>query len=269
MLCTMKTVILSLTVLISFSAFAQPTVSAGTAPAADTIIFTPTSTVTLSGTAVQKNPGHPVKTTDWTQVSGPAATITNASNLTTTVTGLSIGAYVFMLTATDKSNSATATVNVTVISGILPVSFGYFHASRNDEGIVLKWQTTMESNSSVFVIQRSMDAINFSDIAFIPTQAKNGNSSIPLTYTVQLNNNGTYAGMQGLLIFMTILGGVVLISRLNKTYKCLVLATACYFCFPAPNPSQRPILISRLPKPCFASNRSMQIIRSAIQKLFW
>ena len=89
----------------------------------------------------------------------------------------------------------------------------------------------MESNSSVFVIQRSTDAINFSDIAFIPTQAKNGNSSIPLTYTVQLNNNGTYAGMQGLLIFMTILAGVVLISRLNKTYKCLVLAMACLFLF--------------------------------------
>ena len=135
MLGTMKTVILSLTVLISFSAFAQPTVSASTAPAADTIIFTPTSVVTLTGVAVRANPGHPILDTTWTETSGPAATITNPSNrMTTTATGLSIGVYVFTLTATDKNNSASATVKVTVISGILPVSFGYFHASRNDEG---------------------------------------------------------------------------------------------------------------------------------------
>ena len=227
----MKTVLLSLTVLFSISAFAQPTVSASTAPAVDTIIFLPASSVTLTGIAIQKNPGHPVLTNTWSETSGPFANITDPTSLTTTVTGLSIGAYVFSLTATDKNNSASATVKVTVISGILPVSFGYFHASRNDEGVILKWQTTMESNNSVFVIQRSIDATNFSDIAYIPSQAKNGNSSIPLTYSVQLNNNGTYAGMQGLLIFMSILAGLALISRLNKTSKCMVLAIACLFLF--------------------------------------
>ena len=227
----MKTVILSLAVLISLSAFAQPSVSGNTTPAVDTIIFLPASTVTLSGTAVQRNPGHPILDTSWTKTSGPATNPITPNRMTTSVTGLSVGAYVFTLTATDKNNSASATVKVTVVSGILPVTFGYFHASRNDEGVVVKWQTVMESNNSVFVIQRSTDAFNFSDIAYIPTQAKNGNSSIPLTYTVQLNNNGTYAGMQGLLLFMIILAGVVLISRLNKTYKCLVLAISCCFLF--------------------------------------
>ena len=33
------------------------------------------------------------------------------------------------------------------------------------------------------------------------------------------------------MIFMIILAGVVLISRLNKTYKCLVLAIASFFLF--------------------------------------
>lgn len=228
----MKTVILSLTVLISFSAFAQPTVSGSTAPAADTIIFFPASTVTLTGVATQRNGGHPILDTTWTKTSGPAATITNPSNrMTTTVTGLSVGVYMFTLTATDKSNSATASVKVTVMSGILPVGFDYFSASRTDDGFLIKWRTAMESNNSVFIIQRSTDAINFSDIAVVPTQAKNGDSSNPLTYSVRINSDGTYAGIQGILIFLIILGGVMVISRLNKTSKYLLLTVACFFIF--------------------------------------
>ena len=228
----MKTVLLSLSVLFSFSAIAQPSVSGSTAPAVDTILFLPTTTVTLTGVAIQKNPGHAILDTSWTKTSGPSATITDPSNrMTTTATGLSVGIYIFTLTATDKSNSASASVKVTVVSGILPVTFAYFHATRNDQGVILKWSTVMESNNSVFVIQRSTDAMNYSDVAFIHSQAKNGNSTVPLTYSCQLYNDGTYAGMQGLLIIMTILGVVILISRLSKLYKCLVLAIACLFLF--------------------------------------
>jgi hypothetical protein len=228
----MKFPLLILTILFSVSALAQPSVSGSTAPAADTIVFLPQTSIMLTGTAVRANPGHPILDTTWTQTSGPAATITDPSNrMTTKVTGLSVGAYVFKLTATDKSNSATASVKVTVISGILPATFGYVHASRNDQGILLKWQTSMESNNSAFVIQRSTDGLNYADIAIIHTQAKNGSSSVPLSYSCQLYNNGTYAGMQGLLLFMTILAGVVLISRSNKTHKCLMLAVTCLFLF--------------------------------------
>lgn len=228
----MKTTLLILAVLFSVSAIAQPTVSGSTAPAADTIVFLPQTSIMLTGTAVQANPGHPILDTTWTQTSGPAVTITNPSNrMTTKVTGMTVGLYIFKLTATDKNNSASASVKVTVVSGILPVAFGYFHASHNDQGILLKWRTDMESNNSAFVIQRTTDGLNYSDIAIIHTQAKNGNSSVPLTYSCQLYNDGTYAGMQGLLLFMTILAGVVLISRLNKTHKCLMLAVACLFLF--------------------------------------
>ena len=88
-----------------------PTVSAGTAQS----ITLPVSTVTLTGTATG-NGGATVGSSTWTQVSGPnTATITTASALSTTVTGLVAGSYVFQLSATDNnSQTSTSTVTVTV-----------------------------------------------------------------------------------------------------------------------------------------------------------
>src|SRR6202040_3552277 len=106
----------------SISCIAQPTVSGRTSPASDTTITLPKNSITLTGTATESNPGHPVLDTTWTKTSGPAATITNNSNrMTTTVTGLVVANYVFTLTATDKQRSASVTVNVHVLPGLLPV----------------------------------------------------------------------------------------------------------------------------------------------------
>src|ERR1700676_3593144 len=93
-------VILCICFSVSAMAQPQPTVSGRTTPAKDTIIILPTNSITLTGTAVQANPGHPILDTTWTQTSGPAATITNPSNrMTTTLTGLVAGSYLFKLTA--------------------------------------------------------------------------------------------------------------------------------------------------------------------------
>ncbi len=120
--------LLILSFFISVSAVAQPTESGYTIPATDTIVVLPTNSITLSGTAVEANPGHPILDTTWAETSGPAATITKPSNrMTTTVTGLTAGTYVFTLTATDKKNSATASVKVTVISGVLAAELAYFN----------------------------------------------------------------------------------------------------------------------------------------------
>jgi Secretion system C-terminal sorting domain len=92
------------------SANLPPTVSAGTAQT----ITLPVSTVTLTGTATGNN-GATISSVAWTKVSGGAATITTATNLSTTVTGLVAGAYVFKLTATDKNGlTNSASVNITV-----------------------------------------------------------------------------------------------------------------------------------------------------------
>ena len=123
------------------------------------------------------------------------------------------------------------------------VEFSYFHASRNNMGIVLNWRTDLESNNAYFVIQHSKDGVNFSDIAMILSHSKNGNSNLPLVYSYQVNNDGAQEGMRGILIFMTILGGVMLIGGFNKIHKYRILSIACLFLFsctksiPIPNNS--------------------------------
>jgi Secretion system C-terminal sorting domain/PKD domain len=89
----------------------QPTVNAGPAQ----IIALPTNVVTLNG-AASGNRGAAIVSTVWTQTSGPnSATINSASNLTTNVSGLVAGVYVFQLSATDDNGlSSSATVSVTV-----------------------------------------------------------------------------------------------------------------------------------------------------------
>ena len=87
-----------------------PVVGAGT----DQVIYLPTSSVTLSGSA--SDDGSIVSNT-WTKQSGGSATIVSASSLSTSVTGLSEGVYQFQLSATDD-DAATSTdiVQITVLA---------------------------------------------------------------------------------------------------------------------------------------------------------
>jgi hypothetical protein len=230
----MKTLLIILSVAFSLSAMAQPvpTVSGRTAPAKDTIITLPTNSITLTGTAVQSDPGHPIIDTTWTETSGPAATITNSSNrMTTTVTGLVQGSYVFTLTAANKQKSASATVNVKVIPGLLSTSLAYFNVSRMNGGLMLTWQTNMETNNSHFIVQKSIDGSNFTDIASIASKAQNGNSDVQLTYSYEIFGEVIQADMHYLLLVMTFLASITLISKLKNIYKSLVLGLACMFLF--------------------------------------
>ena len=96
---------------ITVNAPIPPTVYAGPAQT----IISPASTVSLSGAATG-NYGASISSTSWTQSSGPnTAKIGNASNLSTPVTGLTIGTYIFKLTAADNDGlSSSATISVTV-----------------------------------------------------------------------------------------------------------------------------------------------------------
>jgi alpha-tubulin suppressor-like RCC1 family protein len=88
-----------------------PVANAGTA----ITITLPVNTATLDGSA-SSDPGGGTLTYAWTQVSGPStSTITSASGVTTTVTGLVQGEYTYQLTVTNSGGvSANATVTVTV-----------------------------------------------------------------------------------------------------------------------------------------------------------
>ncbi|HEY9044480.1 MAG TPA: sugar-binding protein, partial [Ohtaekwangia sp.] len=72
-----------------------------------------TTSVTLNGSG--SDPDGTAVTYSWTKVSGPAATITNATTASPTVSGLTNGSiYVFQLTVSDGSLTATDQVQVSV-----------------------------------------------------------------------------------------------------------------------------------------------------------
>ena len=85
-----------------------PLVSAGDIQ----FITLPTTYTTLSGRA--EAGGSSITSYQWSKVYGSNATITNPSSLSTTVTGLNVGRYVFNLTVSDGSG-ATGSSNIEVL----------------------------------------------------------------------------------------------------------------------------------------------------------
>lgn len=85
-----------------------PTANAG----ADQNLAAGTTSTTLSGSG--SDPNGTAVTFAWTKVSGPAATIASPASASTSVTGLTAGTYVFRLTVSDGSLTATDDVQVIV-----------------------------------------------------------------------------------------------------------------------------------------------------------
>ncbi|MDI3322284.1 PKD domain-containing protein [Pinibacter soli] len=87
-----------------------PTANAGTAQT----ITLPVNSITLNGNGSKDNDGT-ITTYAWSKISGPAATISSPSAMSTQITGLVQGSYVFQLTVTDNSGAtASSTVAITV-----------------------------------------------------------------------------------------------------------------------------------------------------------
>lgn len=83
----------------------------------DQTIQLPTSSVTVTGAVQTSAPSYGVQ---WTQASGPnAATILSPTSLSTTVTGLIQGTYVFRMVATD-SFSQTGSAQTTIVVNAAP-----------------------------------------------------------------------------------------------------------------------------------------------------
>lgn len=97
-----------------------PSVDAGV----NKVITLPTSSVSVTGTVIDAG----IVSTLWSQVSGPStASIINPILLTTTISGLVAGIYVFRLTATDSQgavgfDSVTITVNSAVPINVPPIA---------------------------------------------------------------------------------------------------------------------------------------------------
>ena len=81
-----------------------------------------TSTPSLLVSPGKPNYGYTITKYHWTKFSGPSAyTITTPDSLTTTVTGLTTGTYIFTIQTTDN-NTATISANDTIVVASHPVA---------------------------------------------------------------------------------------------------------------------------------------------------
>jgi hypothetical protein len=94
----------------------------------------------------------------------------------------------FLLNGTTSNFTSHA-----LLSAPLPVTIASFNAARSGSESVLQWQTAIEQNSREFVIERSADGKNYTEIGSVPAA---GDSKTLLNYTYTdpqpLPNNNFY-----------------------------------------------------------------------------
>ena len=66
---------------------------------------------------------------------------------------------------------------------VLPVSLNEFTAVKEKQAALLQWSTSSETANTGFAIERSADAVQWSDIATVNSLAMNGNSNSILSYS--------------------------------------------------------------------------------------
>ncbi|MDA3616289.1 Ig-like domain-containing protein [Polluticaenibacter yanchengensis] len=66
----------------------------------------------------------------------------------------------------------------------LPVNLKLFTAIKKSETAVLNWTTASENNNKGFDVERSADGIIWQSISFVASAANEGNSNLPLSYSL-------------------------------------------------------------------------------------
>jgi hypothetical protein len=198
-----------------------PTVSAG---ANQNITANNTS---VTGTAVA-NTGS-ITSTTWSLVSGPnTPTITTPSSLTTTITGLINGTYVFKLSATNSvplTSSANATITVAITplppTAIASSSVGSITLPATDS-LQLIGTGSFDNNPNGFISQYQWTLVNGKKGQIIRNPSS-GNTYVVFdsvgTYTFQLkvfNNGGQSATAQVTVLVNQALVGLVANIQANN-----------------------------------------------------
>ena len=149
--------------------------------------FTPKTVNAVVGDVIQwvwDNGGH---TTTSTSVPAGAASWDNlmdASHLTFNYTLTVAGTYNYWCIPHSPNMSGTITV-----TGSLPVILSYLNISSTaGNKALLTWKTLTEQNTASFIIKRSIDGDNFTEIARVNAA---GNSNTERTYNYTDNNIGT------------------------------------------------------------------------------
>lgn len=178
-----------------------PTVSAGNA----TSVQLPTSSVSLNATASDSD--GTIVSYLWTQVSGPnTATIANASQASTTASGLVQGSYVFRVTATDDDGATTsANKTVTVAQSQLTAYYG-----TKTDGTTLS-EGAIQAGASVAFSTGADVTVDFSSNQVPAYLWYAEPSTEPLKTkwqdTVNIPNNGNIGTEEDLFNAPTIVGG--------------------------------------------------------------
>lgn len=94
-------------------------------------------------------------------------------------------------TGSNCGNNPCAPTVISIAGSPLPVVFTSFNASRNASNtVLLKWETVTEINNKGFGLERSTNGNDWEAIAFIASQAGDGNSNSRLGYQyTDLNTN--------------------------------------------------------------------------------
>lgn len=142
-----------------------------------------TATATGAGVANIGSPNITFLGSDNYVISFPC-TIANNQNLPTTYTiQLDLKLY-----TTNNFISALTTSYSMPLSGPLPVEFISFSGEYRDAVVILKWETASEVNSDFFIVERSTDGENWSEVGKI---LASGNSQEIIEYTFEdkVNSN--------------------------------------------------------------------------------
>lgn len=173
----------------------QPPVSVPVAT--PSTITLPTSSVTLSGSG-SSDPDGTISSYAWSKISGPGSgTITNPTSVSTTVTGLTAGTYVYQLLVTDNggaTNSATVTVTVNATGG--KIAAGFINTTSNADP-----NTICGSNATLVTTQ----------IYTTDGTAPGGNAG--LNDTIYTNSGGTkYVGDFNFTAYSATSGGTIVLK---------------------------------------------------------
>lgn len=68
------------------------------------------------------------------------------------------------------------------VGGFLPIELLSFIAKKINNHVSLNWVTSSEIYNDHFVVERSLNGTEFTELALVKTKAKNGNSKSPLSY---------------------------------------------------------------------------------------
>lgn len=149
---------------------------------------TPVNTPVNSNMATNDTCGNAACTYNTTPATAPvngAVTInTNGTYTYTPATGFT-GTDSFRYVLCDADDDCDTAMVVITIEAPLPVTIKAFRAIGKDRMVMLTWTTARESNCRGFAIERSTDGRSWSNIAFVPGKARNGNSIYELEYSYE------------------------------------------------------------------------------------